>query len=78
MSSFERPRQLLGRAGVFAVTDNPDLYVYAEECVEVTLEKSDLGVGFSLGGGADSPHGSVHIVIKKIFYGEQLGRESWQ
>uniref|UniRef100_A0A1I7S861 PDZ domain-containing protein n=1 Tax=Bursaphelenchus xylophilus TaxID=6326 RepID=A0A1I7S861_BURXY len=47
--------------------DDPNLYIYSEEPVEIVLEKCDIGVGFSLTGGEESHFGRRPIVVKKIF-----------
>ncbi|CAD5205926.1 unnamed protein product [Bursaphelenchus okinawaensis] len=47
--------------------EDPNLYKYSEEPVDIVLEKSDLGVGFSVTGGAESHYGKRPVVVKKIF-----------
>uniref|UniRef100_A0A7E4UXS6 PDZ domain-containing protein n=1 Tax=Panagrellus redivivus TaxID=6233 RepID=A0A7E4UXS6_PANRE len=66
-----RPKQantsLFQRDVVPTFTDDPASHSYAPEAQTIILNKSDIGVGFSMDGGSTSRFGDRPIVVKKVF-----------
>lgn len=54
-----------------AMFDNdPALERYSKVATSIRLMKTEMGAGFSIGGGKDSKWGERPIIVKKVFAGK--------
>jgi len=65
-SNFTSSSSLLANSDEIFSSD-PALEQYSEKPITVVLQKSELGVGFTIHGGRESEFGDRPIVVKKVF-----------